>query len=95
MRETKPSPKKPRPFAAAEVYAHLKPVPDILEERMRVMFCGINPGMRSRRCHQAGIERAGKMSSAKGHHFAHPTNKFWVGAQLFTSETDGRSAWRR
>ncbi|RSH95148.1 hypothetical protein EHS25_000234 [Saitozyma podzolica] len=54
--------KKPRPFAGPEVYAHLRPVPDLLGQDLDIVFCGINPG---------------KMSAVRGHHFAHPTNKFW------------------
>lgn len=37
-------------------------MPDILERRLRVVFCGINPGL---------------YSAATGCHFAHPGNRFW------------------
>jgi TDG/mug DNA glycosylase family protein len=37
--------KKPRPFAAPEVYAHLKPLPDLLGQDLDIVFCGINPGL--------------------------------------------------
>lgn len=37
--------KKPRPFAGPEVYAHLKPVPDLLGQDLDIVFCGINPGV--------------------------------------------------
>ncbi|EIW66020.1 hypothetical protein TREMEDRAFT_65863 [Tremella mesenterica DSM 1558] len=59
--------KKPRPFASPEVYAHLKRVGDILQPDLDIVFCGINPG---------------KRSSTEGHHFAHPTNKFWRAIHL-------------
>jgi len=38
------------------------PLPDYLPHPCRVLFVGLNPGMRS---------------AAVGHHFAGPTNKFW------------------
>jgi double-stranded uracil-DNA glycosylase len=37
-------------------------VPDVAAEGLRVLFCGINPGL---------------MSAATGHHFARPGNRFW------------------
>ncbi|MEV8475998.1 G/U mismatch-specific DNA glycosylase [Streptomyces sp. NPDC051173] len=37
-------------------------VPDVVAEDLRVLFCGINPGL---------------MSEATGHHFARPGNRFW------------------
>ena len=37
-------------------------VPDILAPRLRVVFCGINPGF---------------VSAAAGAHFANPRNDFW------------------
>jgi TDG/mug DNA glycosylase family protein len=37
-------------------------VPDIIKEGLRVLFCGINPGL---------------YSGAVGHHFARPGNRFW------------------
>jgi TDG/mug DNA glycosylase family protein len=37
-------------------------VPDILAPRLRIVFCGINPGRRS---------------AAAGRHFANPRNDFW------------------
>ncbi len=39
-----------------------KIVPDVLAPRLRVVFCGINPGL---------------YSAAVGHHFARPGNRFW------------------
>src|SRR3982751_522889 len=37
-------------------------VPDVLAHRLRVVFCGINPG---------------RFSAAAGAHFANPRNDFW------------------
>ncbi|MEU3187678.1 G/U mismatch-specific DNA glycosylase [Streptomyces sp. NPDC006923] len=37
-------------------------LPDVVADRLRVLFCGINPGL---------------MSAATGHHFARPGNRFW------------------
>jgi TDG/mug DNA glycosylase family protein len=37
-------------------------IPDVIAEGLRVLFCGINPGL---------------MSAATGHHFARPGNRFW------------------
>lgn len=43
-----------------------QPLPDVLpgpdDPALRVLFCGINPGL---------------MSAATGHHFARPGNRFW------------------
>ena len=39
-----------------------KTVPDVIAPRLRVLFCGINPGL---------------YSGATGHHFARPGNRFW------------------
>jgi TDG/mug DNA glycosylase family protein len=38
------------------------PVPDLIAPDLRVLFCGINPGL---------------VSAATGHHFARPGNRFW------------------
>ncbi|WOO84882.1 G/U mismatch-specific DNA glycosylase [Vanrija pseudolonga] len=54
--------KKPRPYADPSTYAHLSGLPQILRPALDLVFCGINPG---------------KKSATDGHHFAHPTNKFW------------------
>ena len=37
-------------------------VPDVIAQGLRVLFCGINPGL---------------YSGATGHHFARPGNRFW------------------
>jgi TDG/mug DNA glycosylase family protein len=40
-----------------------RPVPDIIAVDLKVLFCGINPGL---------------YSGAVGHHFARPGNRFWI-----------------
>lgn len=39
-----------------------RPLPDIVAPDLKVLFCGINPGL---------------YSAAVGHHFARPGNRFW------------------
>lgn len=51
-----------RPGRAELLAAAGKTVPDIIAEDLRVLFCGINPGL---------------YSAATGHHFARPGNRFW------------------
>ncbi len=53
-------PHKPTPAELKD--AANKIVPDILAPNLRVLFCGINPGV---------------YSAAVGHHFARPGNRFW------------------
>ena len=38
------------------------PVPDHIQPHLDILFCGINPGL---------------ISSIRGHHYAHPGNRFW------------------
>ena len=45
----------------------MQAVPDVISRGLRVLFCGINPGM---------------MSAATGHHFAKPGNRFWPALHL-------------
>jgi len=52
MRET---PRRQRPFAS-------RPLPDFLAPNLRLLFVGINPGLRS---------------AAAGHYYANPRNPFW------------------
>lgn len=53
-------PYKPTP---AEIAAAVgKTVPDVIAPGLKVLFCGINPGL---------------YSGAVGHHFARPGNRFW------------------
>ena len=42
--------------------AHGKTLPDVIGPNLRVLFCGINPGL---------------YTAAVGHHFARPGNRFW------------------
>ncbi|WVQ81484.1 hypothetical protein IAT38_003608 [Cryptococcus sp. DSM 104549] len=70
--------KQPRGYAAPEVYEHLRPINDLLGENLDVVFCGIKYPPRCGTCLPlAYTVHAGKTSSGIGHHFAHPTNKFW------------------
>jgi TDG/mug DNA glycosylase family protein len=39
-----------------------RPVPDLIAPGLKILFCGINPGL---------------YSAATGHHFARPGNRFW------------------
>jgi TDG/mug DNA glycosylase family protein len=52
----------PPPTRAALLAARGKTVPDVIAPGLRVLFCGINPGL---------------YSGATGHHFARPGNRFW------------------
>jgi TDG/mug DNA glycosylase family protein len=60
VRASPPGPWRPTraQIAAAEGAA----VPDVIAPRLRLLFCGINPGL---------------YSGAVGHHFARPGNRFW------------------
>lgn len=51
-----------RPSPADLAAAQDKTVPDLIGPGLRVLFCGINPGL---------------WSGATGHHFARPGNRFW------------------
>jgi len=52
----------PRPTRAELAAAAGKAVADVTAPGLRVLFCGINPGL---------------YSAATGHHFARPGNRFW------------------
>lgn len=55
-----PHPRRP---TAAEIRAAAgRPIPDVVAPGLRVLFCGINPGL---------------YSAAVGRHFARPGNRFW------------------
>lgn len=41
---------------------HLEPIPDHLQEGLKILFVGFNPSIRS---------------SETGYHYANPTNRFW------------------
>jgi TDG/mug DNA glycosylase family protein len=51
-----------RPSRAELLAAQDKTVRDVIAPGLRVLFCGINPGL---------------YSGATGHHFARPGNRFW------------------
>ena len=51
-----------RPTPQQLAAAHGKTIPDVLGPDLRVLFCGINPGL---------------WSAAIGKHFARPGNRFW------------------
>src|SRR4029450_6980715 len=61
------SPAPPRPTADELAAADGRFVPDVLRPGLRVLFCGINPGL---------------WSAAVGHHFARPGNRFWKALHL-------------
>lgn len=52
----------PKPTRADLEAAASKTVPDLVAPDLRVLFCGINPGL---------------YTAAVGHHFARPGNRFW------------------
>src|ERR1051326_9443560 len=56
-----PEPPK-RPTRAELLAANGKSVPALITPGLRVLFCGINPGL---------------YSAATRHHFARPGNRFW------------------
>jgi TDG/mug DNA glycosylase family protein len=51
-----------KPGRADLLAAQNKTIRDVIAPRLRVLFCGINPGL---------------YSGATGHHFARPGNRFW------------------
>jgi TDG/mug DNA glycosylase family protein len=51
-----------KPTKQQLVAAAGKTVPDVIAPHLRVLFCGINPGL---------------YTAAVGHHFARPGNRFW------------------
>ena len=56
------SPMPPRPRPVDLLRARRRTVPDVLGPDLRVLFCGINPGL---------------YTAAIGHHFGRPGNRFW------------------
>ncbi len=55
----------PQPFKPTQqqlVEAAGKTVPDVIGPDLRLLFCGINPGL---------------YTAAVGHHFARPGNRLW------------------
>ena len=65
-----------RPTAEQQAAAHGTTIPDVIGPDLRVLFCGINPGL---------------LSAAIGKHFARPGNRFWPAlyASGFTPELLG------
>jgi len=57
----------PRPSKAEIAAAAGRTVPDVIGPGLKVLFCGINPGL---------------YSGATGHHFARPGNRFWPALHL-------------
>jgi TDG/mug DNA glycosylase family protein len=53
---------RPRPTKAQVAAAVGRTVPDLIRPHLKVLFCGINPGL---------------YSGATRHHFARPGNRFW------------------
>src|SRR5262249_12948614 len=51
-----------KPTRAELLASAHKTVPDLIQPRLTVLFCGINPGL---------------YSAAIGHHFGRPGNRFW------------------
>jgi double-stranded uracil-DNA glycosylase len=73
---------KRRPNKADLLASRGKTVPDVISPELRVLFCGINPGL---------------YSGAVGHHFARPGNRFWPALHLsgftpcqFTPDQEGK-----
>lgn len=65
MTSKRTKPKSPEPFKPTKeqlIEAAGKTVPDVIAPGLRVLFCGINPGL---------------YTAAVGHHFARPGNRFW------------------
>jgi double-stranded uracil-DNA glycosylase len=69
----KSSTEYPRPSPEAIAAAVGRSVPDVVAHGLKVLFCGINPGL---------------YSGAVGHHFSRPGNRFWraLHESGFTSE---------
>jgi double-stranded uracil-DNA glycosylase len=57
-----PEMSSPRPDAAALLRARQRTLRDVIAPHLRILFCGINPGL---------------YSTAVGHHFGRPGNRFW------------------
>ncbi len=56
-----------RPTRADLEAARLRTIPDLVAPDLRVLFCGINPGL---------------YTTATGHHFGRPGNRFWKALAL-------------
>lgn len=62
MKTTPESPHHHRPTKAELLAAAGRTVPDVIAPGLKVLFCGINPGL---------------YTAAIGHHFGRPGNRFW------------------
>jgi double-stranded uracil-DNA glycosylase len=58
-----PNPSSRRPTKDELIASRGRPVPDLIAPGLKVLFCGINPGL---------------YSAAVEHHFARPGNRFWT-----------------
>jgi double-stranded uracil-DNA glycosylase len=67
MKKPPPSHHPPRPNRQQLEQAAGKRVGDLIGPDLKVLFCGINPGL---------------YSAAMGHHFARPGNRFWPALHL-------------
>lgn len=57
----------PTPTRAELLAAADRPVEDVIAPHLRILFCGINPGL---------------YTAWSGHHFARPGNRFWPALHL-------------
>lgn len=62
MPAKKPQPPKARPTREELLACDGKHIPDVVAPGLRVLFCGINPGL---------------YTAWSGHHFGRPGNRFW------------------
>ena len=60
--QNEPSEQVRRPTRADLLSAINRTVPDVIAPRLKILFCGINPGL---------------YTAWAGHHFARPGNRFW------------------
>ncbi|HWL38179.1 MAG TPA: G/U mismatch-specific DNA glycosylase [Frankiaceae bacterium] len=61
------TPTWPRPTREEQLAAAGRTLPDLVAPGLRVLLCGINPGL---------------MSAAIGHHFGNPANRLWPALHL-------------
>ena len=57
----------PRPTREEQLAAYGRTIPDLVAPGLKVLLCGINPGL---------------MSAAIGHHFGNPANRLWPALHL-------------
>ena len=68
----------PKPTKSDLAAAFGKSIPDLIGPGLKVLFCGINPGL---------------YSGATGHHFARPGNRFWPTLKAAGFTPDLVSPW--